>query len=830
MSYAYDSGWIRRDNGSTLTWNGAGRYVKSATVRFKGVGLYQTSWSSWSYNSGSGSGSLSTSHSYPSPPSGYSYLSSEAQLGYRNTSGSSQSCSWRIGHWTSPIASGSHTAVHNTQYTRNGSRSSQVSSESFTYSQSGSFTWAVGTRTRGERTLGTTNPALTVNNQAASHSGTLSPGSFSPTYNINGLLNGNGDGKSNTMTFSSSGSGRCEVRVIIEWATDPEVVTNQPSNIGPYSVTLNGSLTDWGNNPTSVYFYYRVKGTGAYNEHWVAERTSTGSFTANIYGLEINTEYQFYARAWNWFGESIGNVVEFTTITTLPNVNSGETSQIGYTQANIDAVLDNDGGLDTDLYFEYGKTTSYELGVVSKGSHRHVHWFGELLTGLEFDTTYRWRAYGINAVGRNNGSARQFTTLYPYLPVPSDRIPLANARFEEGQITFEFTLDGYAPNPATKYHVRIRFSSFVGMDPTLFNYETKSSQAGWEYQSGENWLAFPAGGVDPNTRVRFATPVGSDLPLGPTYWDTSSWDGLRYGNNSPVRAVRVLIDVEELYTLLINDVPFKFVEKMEIVEASNGEIGKIGFSVSNHEGEGDSIEFGDSVIVALRDHEGTVAEYAGRIRHKETVGFVTHLVAILGDGFFGERIVGQDYSTQEIGTTIAHIVNNYVSPLSSLGVDLSTGYVAPVKSLNETVTKVFEELRKNYGLFYFVDRDNEVQFYKKENVQASVRTLRSGSGEFDIFPPIVKAYPATEVTATTAVLNGGLIETGGSGASVYFYWREKGAVEWNDQWVSEENAPADFSYSLSLLTADTTYEFYVRGWNESHNSYSDTLEFTTLEE
>jgi len=81
------------------------------------------------------------------------------------------------------------------------------------------------------------------------------------------------------------------------WAQFLTVVTNDATNIGATSATLNGELTDTGGfSPLQVSFQWGT--TTAYgNETSPQPKTAAGNFSAAISGLNANTTYHFRAKA-----------------------------------------------------------------------------------------------------------------------------------------------------------------------------------------------------------------------------------------------------------------------------------------------------------------------------------------------------------------------------------------------------------------------------------------------------------------------------------------------------------------------------------------------------
>ena len=141
----------------------------------------------------------------------------------------------------------------------------------------------------------------------------------------------------------------------------------------------------------------------------------SNNFSLNITGLEDATCYYFQAYAVNSIGETVGEIMNFTTKQiTIPNVSTTSSSNISYTSANISGYINSNGGSEISEYgFYYWVNSSSKFKVVL-GSN-FIGSYSKVLTGLIQNTTYYYQAYAINSKGIAYGNTSSFTTLYdPY--------------------------------------------------------------------------------------------------------------------------------------------------------------------------------------------------------------------------------------------------------------------------------------------------------------------------------------------------------------------------------------------------------------------------------
>ncbi|MFC1940018.1 fibronectin type III domain-containing protein [Chloroflexota bacterium] len=100
----------------------------------------------------------------------------------------------------------------------------------------------------------------------------------------------------------------------------------------------------------------------------------------------------------------------------LPGIKTGPATDIGLAETTINGFLEDDGGMLCDCAFEWGLTESYGR-ITSVQSKTAGEYFSELLTGLEPDTLYHFRAIAYNVFGISRGSDMAFRTLNTLPPL-----------------------------------------------------------------------------------------------------------------------------------------------------------------------------------------------------------------------------------------------------------------------------------------------------------------------------------------------------------------------------------------------------------------------------
>jgi len=559
------TGWVTRKHNDKLWVQNQNHHIISARIKFRGkAGVARhTDWN------GAG-GQHDATYTAPSPPTGVPCDAIEIRGSCTNNNPHSSSIGISLGsEWGYTYAQvGPGNSSFRTRYFSCGT----TGRIRFT-GYSGFSLWS-GVRTRYIPT--TVNPKATVNFVQVAHSGTLLPGEESSWYTLNLLsFQANEIVIVTDTVFNKASSEQVDVLVEYVYATKPVVVTNPAQNVEYSSATISGTINSTGHSTTTRFIRYRELG----GEWIVADLGAggVGSFSVNLTGLDPDQWYEFQAYATNTAGETYGITRSFKTEIAAPTPQTKPASNIDFLGFRMNGALTSTGGATTAAGFEWREPGGAWTSVQVSADQAETDYYYDL-AGLNFESGYEYRAWSENTIGKTWGDVVSVTTLYPYLPAPTNRLPEPNLETENKRPVFSFVLPEQAINPATHYHARIRFSQSVDTELKFYEMETRINSTGWEAFTGGEWIQFPSGGVAPGTLVR-VTPT-ADLTLGPVYWDAASWDGNRYGINSSARPVRILISSLEKSALFIDGDQWNAL-RLRVTEASNGEVGTIAFTVLN---------------------------------------------------------------------------------------------------------------------------------------------------------------------------------------------------------------------------------------------------------
>lgn len=183
----------------------------------------------------------------------------------------------------------------------------------------------------------------------------------------------------------------------------PTLTTISVSSISQNSAIFNGKIENDGSSKVlSKGFYYSKTNSKPEVKDQKVESTGNSEFSSSIADLEQNTTYYVRAFASNLAGTSYGQVLSFTTTSSvLPTVTTSDASSILETSAIVGGVVVNEGSSPVtqrgvcydDFYPQPTITSMHTKDGVGIGS------FATSLTNLQPFKTYYVRAYAISAAG-----------------------------------------------------------------------------------------------------------------------------------------------------------------------------------------------------------------------------------------------------------------------------------------------------------------------------------------------------------------------------------------------------------------------------------------------
>ena len=190
----------------------------------------------------------------------------------------------------------------------------------------------------------------------------------------------------------------------------PTVVTNAATEITLTSATLNGAITDEGNQTITARGFEWKLATAT--DYTTVSATGT-TMTATLTGLTANTTYTYKAFATTALGTVYGSELTFTTLEEVvtpiePTVVTNAATSIAQTSAVLNGAITDEGNQTiTARGFEWKLATATDYTTVSATGTTMT----ATLTGLTANTSYTYRAFATTANGTQRGEDVTFTTL-----------------------------------------------------------------------------------------------------------------------------------------------------------------------------------------------------------------------------------------------------------------------------------------------------------------------------------------------------------------------------------------------------------------------------------
>jgi len=286
-------------------------------------------------------------------------------------------------------------------------------------------------------------------------------------------------------------------------------------------------------------------------------------------------------------------------------------------------------------------------------------------------------------------------------------------------------------NEAEAWFPRIVIAQGDSVAVPLFDWDSSSDQTDWEYFDAlaDEWVALTGDGAPVDAECRFTPPV-EDMPIGRWAWAAKALDDDigEWGALSAVWLFRLVLTVQARFALEIAGTDFSGQARaIRVSETTNGELGSMGFEV--YAPDEQVPEDGNEVALAVRDATGAEEQFNGWMEgDAERVAPQIYRCRVrLPDSILAQRYVREDYGSQDVGQTLADIVDDYCSPLDSSGIDTATGFVRPVAAFGRTALDVAKELREQYGLMFWVrSTDYKVFLVKPEDQEAALLAVARG--------------------------------------------------------------------------------------------------------
>lgn len=193
----------------------------------------------------------------------------------------------------------------------------------------------------------------------------------------------------------------------------PIVTTSPVTEITDSTAISGGEVTaDGGTEILARGVCWSTSETPTIADSISTDGVGVGVFVSNLTGLEPGTNYYVRAYATNSVGTAYGEIVAFTSLSTLPTITTAYITQITDSSALSGGIITSDGGagiMAKGLCWSVNENPTVSDSITIEGEGPNP--FTTTLTDLNPGTTYYVRAYATNTVGTAYGEQLSFTTI-----------------------------------------------------------------------------------------------------------------------------------------------------------------------------------------------------------------------------------------------------------------------------------------------------------------------------------------------------------------------------------------------------------------------------------
>ncbi|MFA6932950.1 MAG: T9SS type A sorting domain-containing protein, partial [Bacteroidales bacterium] len=188
----------------------------------------------------------------------------------------------------------------------------------------------------------------------------------------------------------------------------PTVVTSVATAISQNIATLNGTITAGSELISSQGFEYKLTSSSTWIP--IAANLNGNAITYNLLGLTPNSAYQFRAYATTFNGTVYGSTQTFTTLAIVPpTIVTSAATLIAQTSATLNGTITSGSEAIITQGFEWTLSSSNAWTITTEPLTGNA--MTNILTGLNPNTSYKYRAYVITLSGTVYGQTQTFTTL-----------------------------------------------------------------------------------------------------------------------------------------------------------------------------------------------------------------------------------------------------------------------------------------------------------------------------------------------------------------------------------------------------------------------------------
>ncbi len=580
----------------------------------------------------------------------------------------------------------------------------------------------------------------------------------------------------------------------------PIVVTLAATDITITSARLNGNITENNASVTARGFQLGV----SENDLSVSLpiNTTDATFSMNVPGLEANTTYYFRAYATDEFGTVYGEIMGFTTTSIVaPTVSTLAVTGVTYTTATLAGSITSDGGASvTECGFRYSTSamfSSYETITCTSVSNS----FGYSLEGLNAGTTYYVKAYATNEVGTSLGEVQNFTTDSYLTPAVTT---LAASGITISSATLNGTITSVGGAEITERGFVYSASPLFGTSSTITSNNETDNFSASIYE------------LEPSTTYYYkAYAINS---VGTTYGEILNFTTLSIGNPSveTYAATNVSYTGATINGAVVSDGGASITgrgfyygtSENNLSEQVTAGIGASNFNVSL-EGLADNTTY----------YYKAYATNSAGTAYGNILNFITHEILVP---------TVETRAASEI-TRVSAKLNGEIT--ADGGSDVTARGIIYSQYSNFTTYETVNTALTSNVFYVNVESLTPVTTYYYKAFATNSRGTAYGQimqfTTLEFYLPTILTNDATDVTISSATLNGNITSDGGSTVTAkgFQYGISAGNLA---NTVSLGMGAGILTTTISNLDDNTTYYYRAYASNTQGTAYGETKTFTTI--
>jgi phosphodiesterase/alkaline phosphatase D-like protein len=594
----------------------------------------------------------------------------------------------------------------------------------------------------------------------------------------------------------------------------PTAFTNTVSTVSATAATLNGTVNANGASTTVTFQFGSDTNYGTTvtaDQSPVTGNTDT-PVSKTISGLTSGISYHYRVAATNASGSTYGMDMIFTVGVSPPTATTNAASEVGSTTATLNGTINANNNI-TTATFEYGPDTNYGRtvtatpGTITGSSNTSVT---ASISNLLANTTYHYRAVGINTGGTANGADMTFTTgTGPLVTTNAATVVgssgatlngMVNAHGENTTVTFEYGLTTAYGTTVTADQSPVTGASNTAVSKTLsflspsttYHYRVVGQNAsGTTYGTNKIFSTSAADPDAPTAITNAATAVGA---TGATLSGT-----VTSMNHSTIVTFEYGLNTAYEDTVPADQSPVSSELSTTVTKVLAGLIS----DTTYHYRVGAKNDFGSIYGTDMTFYTSTPAPPTAVTNAASSVS--------TGGAALNATVNANNttiYSiTFEYGTTTAYGISVLADPFTVSGI------------YNTAVSQSISGLTNNTLYHYRVVVQSALGF-----IYGSDTTFTTG-----LYTPIATTNPVSAVGTTSATLNG-TVNANNSTVTVTFEYgltTNYGRISIADQSPVSGDTNVAVSNALTELQPNSTYHYRVVAQNSEDTAYGEDMTFTT---